>query len=753
MKGGIPPGILDIPLGTIVGSNIPGVGIVMSLVKDAGGNMIGATINAWGRDAGQRMATQIITYGVGAVSASPVAGPGAPIVAGIAVGVAAIGLGLYSFFGTLPDAIPPIQTEQQEQTESQTTRGQTSRGETGETTPGETIPDETTSGVAPPVETTQAETTPVQSPAETIMEQSQADVQEGMKQADVAQKAATDFATTNRAEAKAQGLQNRADVKEGMQQRDAAQKAATDFATTSRAEAKAQGLQNRADMQEGMKQRDAAQKAATDFATTSRAEAKAQGLQNRANVQEGMRQRGVAERENKAADKFNRDNQKAEFRAMQAKRAGVEAAMAAFQTRVAEGTTTLNNSIGAPPGAIPLLLAPAPIPYPELSSVLLLTTFAVKVFRKTMGYDNDNDNAYYNPIEQPILPGIQESVGGPDLLGKFSNLTFDKNINDGTYYNYDTPFNILADNKETTGEVAEAGTGEVNIPIDKTRLSKLQVYVKDKTILELIAKAKTKDEILAIEELIKSIYKSDLSTESSSSSSATLSKSQIKQDPIWGRSQQSRYNPLNQPVNEFKYDPTIGNGTGRGNKRSGQQQGSRQGSGQVSGVGQGSVQAQKRGGGRKEQLLISILADIQNNSKSNEEKLTRLLETTCTPYIIKGRIYLLIDTDLLEKLPNLIKILSILETTLYIDKIKDILLRLTMDKELYKKLVDFQTECNKYLFQLPLKGGKPIKKHNITKRNKKQKIYKKTKKQQKNKIYMITKKRCNNKNLRKSKKL
>ena len=129
-----------------------------------------------------------------------------------------------------------------------------------------------------------------------------------------------------------------------------------------------------------------------------------------------------------------------------------------------------------------------------------------------------------------------------------------------------------------------------------------------------------------------------------------------------------------------------------------------------------------------------------------------MLETSCTPYIIKGKLYLLIDTDLLEKIPNLIKIISILESTIYIDTIKDIPLRLTMDKELYRKLVDFQRDCNKYLEQIPLEGGKTTKRCNTTKRNKKQKIHKKTKKQIKNKLRISKKKWNNKKDFKSSKK-
>ena len=283
------------------------------------------------------------------------------------------------------------------------------------------------------------------------------------------------------------------------------------------------------------------------------------------------------------------------------------------------------------------------------------------------------------------------------------------------------------------------------MPLDMTRLSNLQVYFKDnKAILESIAKIKTNAELLETESIIKQIYNVDLPT---NPSSTTLSKSKITPRVIWDSNQPINY-PLNMSVETTIYDPSIGDGRGRGNKASGQGQGQRQGSGQGSSQVQG--QRQRGGGGRKEQLLINILTEIQNNSKSNEEKLSRLLEIICTPYIIKGRLYLLIDTNLLEKFPNLIKILSILQTTLYIDTIKDIPIRLTMDKELYDKLVSFQTECNKYLVQIPLAGGKPTKKHKITIRNKKQKIHKKTKKQQKTKRRRISKKRWNHKNPRKS---
>ena len=68
-----------------------------------------------------------------------------------------------------------------------------------------------------------------------------------------------------------------------------------------------------------------------------------------------------------------------------------------------------------------------------------------------------------------------------------------------------------------------------------------------------------------------------------------------------------------------------------------------------------------------------------------------------------------------------------------------------MDKELYRKLVDFQRDCNNYLEQIPLEGGKTTKRRNQTKRNKKQKIHKKTKKQIKNKLRTSKKKRNNKK--------
>ena len=297
--------------------------------------------------------------------------------------------------------------------------------------------------------------------------------------------------------------------------------------------------------------------------------------------------------------------------------------------------------------------------------------------------------------------------------------------------------------------LAEA-RGEANMPLDMTPLSNLQIFVKNnKFIQSLITEAKTNGDILAIKNYIESVYKNDIARMNTITPSLNLNTitPSSRTPAIWTSEQPINY-PLNVPRKMTEYDPSTGQERGRGNRRQGQGQGQRQSQGQS----QGQRQSQGYGqliGGNKEKLLI---ADIQNTGKSNQEKLILLLETSCTPYIIKGKLYLLIDTDLLEKIPNLIKIISILESTIYIDTIKDIPLRLTMDKELYRKLVDFQRDCNKYLEQIPLEGGKTIKRGNTTKRNKKQKIHKKTKKQIKNKLRISKKKWNNKKDFKSSKK-